>query len=87
MKTSTFILIFSGLTGLNRCSTDVKLDFPFFKSENKTEVKDNTFKNDSLDLVKINNSDSATSSLMPANTKTYYWYKTDEKLIYSGNII
>ena len=87
MKISTFILIFSGLTGLNRCSTDVKLDFPFFNNENKTDVKGNSFKNDSLDLVKVNKDDSATSYFLPVNSTTFYWNKSEDKIIYSGKII
>ncbi len=87
MKTSTLILIFSGLTGLNRCSTDVKFDFPFFNSKHKAEINEGVHEKDSFNLVKTNNADSVTSSLLMQNANTYMWSRNDDKIIYSGNII
>lgn len=87
MKISTIILIFSGLTGLNRCSTDVKFDFPFFKTEQNIETHKTLHEKDSFNLVKTNSSDSSTSSLFIHNANTEKWNENKDRLIYSGNII
>ncbi|MEI6696535.1 MAG: hypothetical protein WCO13_10735 [Bacteroidota bacterium] len=40
MKATALILIFSGLMGTNRCSSEIKIDFPIFLKGNDLKTKE-----------------------------------------------
>lgn len=76
MKTFTLILIFSGLTGLNRCSSDLKFNLPF-NTKNKeinSEKAVETIEN--FNFFQKAENDSLTSNLLIPN---YYFYSFDSK--------
>lgn len=87
MKTSTFILIFSGLTGLNRCSSEIKYDFPFFQEKNEIKTEKVIETNDFLNFAKKEKSDSLTSNLFIPNYNHFIFEENDHKIFYLKHYI
>ncbi len=46
MKATALILIFSGLMGLNRCSSEIKIDFPIILNKNGLKTREIKTEND-----------------------------------------
>ncbi len=85
MKTFTFLLIFSGLTGLNKCSSDIKIDVPFFNKniQNKTEENNDT----ELNIFQSRKTDSLTYSFVIPNYNFLITEEHKNKILWSKNLI
>ncbi len=76
MKIFTLILIFSGLTGLNRCSSEIKFEFPL--SQNKNESK-NEKEINGKEIFKFSGKEKADTLISNIFIPNYNYYLFESK--------
>jgi len=87
MKIFTLILIFSGLTGLNRCSSDIKIEFPFFQDKNESKFEKVINENQSFKYLGKEKTDTLISRTFIPNYYNNFYFRNEYIINKSKNCI